>query len=110
MPLEAGMEDQLGMGELIDALFTTKTNSAPGPDGVSYQALRNLPEEATKRLLDKYNQVWESGRLPEDWKLSWVTPMPKPGKPLDRIENLRPVSLTSNVGKTMEKIVLRRIQ
>ncbi|XP_042149568.1 uncharacterized protein LOC115311803 [Ixodes scapularis] len=30
MPLEAGMEDQLGMGELIDALFTTKTNSAPG--------------------------------------------------------------------------------
>ncbi|KAG0435409.1 hypothetical protein HPB47_018504 [Ixodes persulcatus] len=110
MPLEAGMEDQLGMGELIDALFTTKTNSAPGPDGVSYQALRNLPEEATKRLLDKYNQVWESGRLPEDWKLSWVTPITKPGKPLDRIENLRPVSLTSNVGKTMEKIVLRRIQ
>ncbi|KAG0421998.1 hypothetical protein HPB47_002141 [Ixodes persulcatus] len=106
----AGMEDQLGMGELIDALFTTKTNSAPGPDGVSYQALRNLPEEATKRLLDKYNQVWESGRLPEDWNLSWVTPIPKPGKPLDRIENLRPVSLTSNVGKTMEKIVLRRIQ
>ncbi|KAG0419941.1 hypothetical protein HPB47_003780 [Ixodes persulcatus] len=110
MPLEARMEDQLGMGELIDARFTTKANSAPGPEGVSYQALRTLPEEATKRLLDKYNQFWELGRLPEDWELSWVTPIPKPGKTLDRIENLRPVSLTSNVGKTMEKIVLRRIQ
>ncbi|KAM7294996.1 hypothetical protein ISCGN_024501 [Ixodes scapularis] len=54
MPLEAGIEDQLGMGELTDVLFTTKTNSAPGPDRVTYQALRNIPEEAKKRLLDKY--------------------------------------------------------
>ncbi|KAM7290292.1 uncharacterized protein ISCGN_026937 [Ixodes scapularis] len=109
-PEEEGMEDPLNMGELIKAVYTAKTGSAPGPDGVTYQALRNLPEKSKQKLLDKYNTVWEEGILPRAWKLSWVTPIPKPGKLLDRIENMRPVSLTSNICKTMEKIVLRRIQ
>ncbi|KAM7290321.1 uncharacterized protein ISCGN_026966 [Ixodes scapularis] len=109
-PEEEGMEDPLNMGELIEAIYTAKTGSAPGPDGVTYQALRNLPEESKQKLLDKYNTVWEEGMLPRAWKLSWVTPIPKPGKLLDRIENMRPASLTSNICKTMEKIVLRRIQ
>lgn len=104
-PAEPGMEDQLNMGELLEAIYTANTGSAPGPDGITYQALRNLPEEAKQKLLDSYNEVWNSGVLPRQWKLSWVTPIPKPGKLQDRIENLRPVSLTSNICKTMEKIV-----
>ncbi|KAG0416801.1 hypothetical protein HPB47_006115 [Ixodes persulcatus] len=110
MDAELGMEDQLNMGELLEAIYMANTGSAPGPDGITYQALRNLPEEAKQKLLDSYNEVWNSVVLPRQWKLSWVTPIPKPGKIQDRIENLRPVSLTSNICKTMEKIVLRRLQ
>ncbi|KAM7304436.1 hypothetical protein ISCGN_014336 [Ixodes scapularis] len=52
-PEEPGMEDQLNMGELLEALYTANTGSAPGPDGITYQALRNLPEEAKEKLLNR---------------------------------------------------------
>lgn len=35
--------------------------------------------------------------------------IPKPGKKI-AVSNLRPITLTSNVGKLMERMVLRRLQ
>ncbi|KAM7306203.1 hypothetical protein ISCGN_009940 [Ixodes scapularis] len=107
---EPGMDEAIDMGEFLEAVNTTKTNSAPGPDSVTYTALKKLPAAAEESSLEEYNRIWDTGELPSHWKLSWVTPTPKPGNPQDKMENFRPVSLTSNVCKAMEKIVLRRIQ
>ncbi|KAM7315877.1 hypothetical protein ISCGN_005660 [Ixodes scapularis] len=97
------------MGELLDALAKAKSNTAPGPDHITITALRNLPDEEMRELLDKYNEIWESGQLPDDWKISTVIPIPKSGKPNNDIQNLRPISLTSNLCKVMERMVLARI-
>lgn len=101
------MNDQLNMGELIKAIYT-KTRSAPGSDVITNKTLRNTLEEPKQKPLDKYNRVWEGGGLQRVWKHSWVTPLHKPGKRLDHIDNLKPVSPTSNICKTMKKIVLGR--
>lgn len=96
------------MGELMAALASAN-NTAPGPDRITITALKNLPEEKKTELLKWFNEVWETGQLPEAWKLSTVIPIPKPGKLTDSIQNLRPISLTSNLCKTMERMVLARI-
>ncbi|XP_077558174.1 uncharacterized protein LOC144173782 [Haemaphysalis longicornis] len=108
--MNTSLNDPFTMAELLSALQETKITSAPGPDGITYSALRNLPEAHKEQLLDWFNAIWESSVLPNEWKESWVVPIPKPGKPLTQIENLRPISLISNVMKLMESMVLARIQ
>ncbi|XP_018333300.1 uncharacterized protein LOC108742549 [Agrilus planipennis] len=49
-----------------------------------------------------------SGVLLEDWKEALVTPIFKKGDQTDPI-NYRPISLTSPVGKVMERIVVRQM-
>lgn len=46
--------------------------------------------------------------LPKEWKQANVILIPKPGKPLG-LENMRPISLTSCVGKVAEHVILNRI-
>lgn len=83
--------------------------SAAGPDGVSNKELRNLSDGAIASLTRYYNNCWRSGVLPRKWKEARTVLIPKPGKPPD-IENLRPISLTSCVGKVLEHVLLNRWQ
>ena len=55
-----------------------------------------------------YNESINSGIVPEDWKRANVTPLFKKGKKSD-VNNYRPVSLTSQLCKILEKIIKRHI-
>lgn len=61
-------------------------------------------------MLEEINRVWNEGSLPPQWKEALIIPIPKPGKQPNSIDNFRPISLTSCVGKVMEKMVLRRLE
>ncbi|KAG0442650.1 hypothetical protein HPB47_015649 [Ixodes persulcatus] len=98
------------MAELIDALSLAKANSAPGPDQVTITALRNLSMEAMNKLLDTFNAVWMEGAMSAEWKRSTVIPILKPGKTPHAVENLRPISLTSDLSKVLERMVTGRLQ
>lgn len=52
------------MGDMISASGKCKTTGSPGPDGVTYQMIRNLPEAHAEELLEKINKAWEAGCLP----------------------------------------------
>ncbi|KAG0442980.1 hypothetical protein HPB47_015418 [Ixodes persulcatus] len=69
-PQEPGIDEPFNIGELLEAIHTAKQESALGPDGITYTALRNLSTEAKEKLLDKYNDVWAKGKLPDSWKVS----------------------------------------
>ena len=71
--------------------------------------LKNLSKTATAALLEQINIIWKLGEMPEDWKMSWVTPIPKPGKEPDKPQNTRPISLTSILCKLVERMTLARI-
>ena len=50
----------------------------------------------------------DTGEVPEDWRIAKVVPLFKKGS-RDNSGNYRPVSLTSVVGKLLEKILRDRI-
>lgn len=81
--------------------------SAAGPDRVANKALRNLGDAAVASLTKFYNERWRAGRLPKQWKTARTILIPKPGKP-PNIDNLRPISLTSCVGKVLEHVLNNR--
>lgn len=54
------------------------------------------------------NEYWNKGELSQMWKHVKVVFIPKHKKKLS-IENLRPISLTSCLGKLMEHVILNRL-
>ena len=56
-------------------------------------------------LLEFYNFSWNRGILPDQWKLSTIIPIHKKDKDEHDTKSYWPISLTSNLGKIMEKLV-----
>ncbi|KAG0440837.1 hypothetical protein HPB47_016159, partial [Ixodes persulcatus] len=78
---------------VLDAL--PRHRAAPGPDGVTNQALRNVNESARPAMLALINQY--------AWRVATTIPVLKPGKLQDQLSSYRPISLTSCLGKVMEQ-------
>ena len=110
VPEPIGMDSPFSIHELEAALDRANTRSAPGPDNVTVGQLRNLPTALKETVLAEINQVWDSGCIPQEWRHSTVRPIPKPGKPPISLTNLRPISLTSCLCKTVESMLNARLQ
>ncbi|PKU44746.1 rna-directed dna polymerase from mobile element jockey-like [Limosa lapponica baueri] len=91
-----------------DLLQNLDTNKSMGPDGIHPRVLRELAEVLAEPLSIIYQQSWQTGEVPADWRLANVTPTHKKGQK-DDPGNYRPVSLTSVPGKVMEQIILSAI-
>ncbi|KAG0414827.1 hypothetical protein HPB47_008005 [Ixodes persulcatus] len=96
-----------GLQYVLDSL--PRHRASPGPDGVTNQALRNVNESALPVMLGLINKVWRTAELPDAWRVATTIPLLKPGKPQDQLSSYRPISLTSCLGKVMERMVLRRL-
>ena len=96
------------MKELRSSIKKSK-NTSPGPDQIHYQLLKHLPISCLIILLDLLNKVWDGGEFPAAWSEATVVPIPKSGKDLTCDNNYRPISLTSCLCKTMERIINDRL-
>lgn len=102
------LDQPFSRAEIVAALRNLTRNTTPGRDRVNNKTLRNLDDRATECLLKHINESWETGKIPACWKHADVTMIPKPGKPIT-VQNLRPISLTSCVGKLFEHMVHNRL-
>ena len=93
--------------ELKNAKTRIKENKACGEDGISPEVLKrcNLDD-----LVLKYcNTALLEGIAPDQWKISNIIPVPKKGD-LTKTDNYRGIALTSLVAKTLNRMILNRIQ
>lgn len=79
---------------------------AAGPDGVSSRLLKACAEELGDPLQQVFNLSLRLGRVPSLWKTSCIVPVPKKNRP-SVLNDYRPVALTSQVMKTLERLVLQ---
>jgi ribonuclease HI len=109
-PLSRGesYNDPFSMDELEKALSSAHDTS-PGADCIPYAFLRHLNTDAKEWLLALYNRIWATGMYPSPWRDAIVIPIPKPGKCRQDAKSYRPISLTSCVSKTLEKMVNCRL-
>ena len=94
--------------ELIDVVQSL-TDSSTGPDNIHNRFIKYLPEETLQLLLKIFNNLWEGGTIPPIWQQAIVVPIPKPDKDHSDPNNYRPISLTSCLCKTFEKLVNNRL-
>ena len=60
-------------------------------------------------MLQLFNTIWFTGKIPPSWVHSIVVPIAKPNQPSHLPFSYRPTSLTSNVCKFFEKMVVCRL-
>ncbi|KZS19929.1 Uncharacterized protein APZ42_013513 [Daphnia magna] len=84
-------------------------SKAMGRDLIHNQMLKNMSQDNKKHLLNLFYAMLTSSYIPDEWKLATIIPIRKPDKPAENPESYRPISLTSCLGKTMEKIVNQRL-
>ena len=85
-----------------------ETDPAPGDDSIHPVILRKLAQQMAKPLSMMFTSSLKSSQIPQDWRLANVTPIFKKGSK-KLASNYRPISLTSQVCKIMEKLIKGRI-
>lgn len=89
---------------VLKLLQSLNPNKASGPDNISARFLNAMATSVSPILTIIFQSSLDQGKVPDDWKTAYVTPLFKKGDK-SRASYYRPVSLTSICCKTLEHIV-----
>ena len=64
---------------------------------------------AKKTLINIFNKSWQTGTVPQCWREAIMVPIHKKGEDRRKVDSYKPISLTSCVGKLMERLVNTRL-
>ncbi len=97
--------------KITSAIKSFKPNKSPGPDGVKPVMLRKLAGKSIKLLKTLFQVSVTLSYVPKAWREATVALLPKPNKgQYDKPNSYRPISLTSFLFKTLERVVLWEIE
>ena len=97
------------MKDMMRQLKKKNKRSAAGKDGITYKMIRYAPLCVREALLRIYNDIWETGVIPPEFKEGIILPILKPGKPSNEASSYRPITLTPHVAKLLESMVKFRL-
>jgi ribonuclease P/MRP protein subunit RPP40 len=95
--------------EIHKIISKLKSSSSPGPDGISSRLLKEGIEHLCHPLSMLFNMSIQHSCVPSSWKLANVTPIFKGGRKQSP-SNYRPISLTSQICKIMERLITVKLK
>uniref|UniRef100_A0A3P9J7K4 Reverse transcriptase domain-containing protein n=1 Tax=Oryzias latipes TaxID=8090 RepID=A0A3P9J7K4_ORYLA len=104
--LEASLEEK----DISKAIDDMKVGKTPGPDGLPIDFYKKFKSKLLKPLLDMFLEAFQCGSLPKSLTAATITLLPKPGRPNNCCENMRPISLLNADLKILCKILAKRLQ
>nr|KAG5696480.1 hypothetical protein BaRGS_016519 [Batillaria attramentaria] len=108
-PQEEIMTTPFTEKELEEALQSLNLKKSPGPDGITNEMILHLGMKSKAVLLKIFNSSWKTGSVPQCWREADMIPIHKKGKDKSKADSYRPISLTSCLGKLMERLVNTRL-
>lgn len=94
--------------EVRHAISSVKNRTAPGPDRIRPEHLKNLPPALINTLARLFTRYLSECKVPSAWKTSKTVLLYKKGDPHD-IGNYRPICLLSVIYKLFTRVILNRI-
>ena len=94
--------------EVEHMLKSLDCSKACGPDKISAQMLKYTASTIAPSIARLFNCSIHSGKLPDQWKLSMIVPIPKSSQ-MSEPGNYRPISLLCILGKLLEKHMVNMI-
>ena len=108
---------RLGLGPVPAELLVThqsaykafrniKVRKSPGPETIPNVTWKDFAFELSPVIIDLYNASLEEGFIPDKLKESLVHPVPKCSPPKSVENDLRPITLTSQLAKVLKGFTL----
>ena len=83
--------------------------SGPGPDGVPAILLKKARTTVSIMLNNIFQHSFQNSEIPDILKIGFICPILKPNSSREKPAAWRPVSLTSHIIKTFERVIRRKI-
>ena len=96
------------MEELLCSLAYCKNNEAAGPDDLSSEFFKNLPQRSLSCLVNLFNIVVKEGNIPDTWANINIKMIHKKGDKTDPT-NYRPIALANAILKIFTTILNKRL-
>ena len=97
--------------EIHTAITKAPPNSTLGIDDIGAILIKSYAKANPGYFENIFTDILRTGRHPEEWKKAIVVPIPKANKPrYDHPKSWRSLHLLSTVSKTLERVVLNRLQ
>ena len=105
------LKDPPSEEELIEAVIKLENGKAGGESGILPEMVKAAccEEEFVQMLLDLVKDVWQEGKVPDDWRDAVLVPIPKRGD-LCQCDNWRGIALLDIVGKLVARVLQERLQ
>ena len=94
--------------EIQNVISSVNSNKSVGPKSIPTRILKLLKNDISTQLADIFNISFSPGVFPTILKVDKVIPVHKKDSKLD-FSYYRPISLLSNIGKILERLMYNRI-
>lgn len=94
--------------EVIMSLRRMKRRKAVGPDRIAIEVLKDNAI-LTPLVTRIYNRIFDTGSIPEEWRLAHVKPIYKGKGAAEEARNYRCIALTSHLYKAFTSILANRL-
>ena len=94
--------EEINKEEVRKAMSKMKNGKSVGPDGIPAEAWKALGEEGLDFLWRLFNNILESGKMPDEWRKSTLIPIYKNKGDVQECGNYRGIKLISHTMKIWE--------
>lgn len=96
------------LNEVCNVIKSLDVKKDPGPMLISAQFVKSNVNIVAPILTNYFNALLKVGHIPEQWKQSYLVPIPKKGKTSD-VNNYRGISIQSVIPKIMDQLITRKL-
>ena len=100
--IDAANDRDFTQDKVRQTIESLNPRKAPGLDGITREILTLIFQSTLQTITAMYNKCLERGHFPEQWKITKIIPITKPGKE-DSYDpsKYRPISLLNIDGKVL---------
>ena len=95
--------------DVLEAIDSLSPNAAHGPDSFPAVLLKKGKHSFCHVLTEIFRSSLETGEVPHVFKMAFISPVLKPGGVRTQPIAYRPVSLTSHLAKTFERVIRKSL-
>ena len=101
---------EIRMEDVVKAVRELKNDKAPGPGNIPAELIKCGTCKLFQRLRYLMQDCLDGGKVPTEWKESWVSPIYKKKGRKDECDNYRGLSVAGTLSKVYGKILKAKIE